>query len=538
MTTTHYIARHIQSQAKEDRLENTAKVAVIASAASFHSPLKGEHMSDQIYVYIALTLYFGGMLLIGYLAYKRTVDHEDYMLGGRDLPPWVAALSAGASDMSGWLIMGLPGAIYATGLIEAWIAVGLTIGSFLNWKFVAPRLRAYTEVAKNSITIPSFFENRLHDKSHLLRIISSVIILVFFTLYVSSGMVAGGVFFENSFDMNYFVGMILVVVITLAYTLFGGFLGASLTDVAQGIMMMVALGVVPVAAILAVGGVGETSQLVETVSPGNLSLIGAGQFTTGAASLIIISGLAWGLGYFGQPHIVVRFMALRSPHEAKRARRIGMTWMIISLSGAVVSGLIGIAFFHQRGEPLANPETVVLRMSQILLHPFISGLVLSAVLAAIMSTFSSQLIVCSSALIEDLYKVIRKTPPPARQLVILGRLAVLVVAAIAFVLAINPNDSILGLVSFAWAGFGASFGPLTLLSLYWRKLTIWGALAGMAVGAATVFIWKALDTGIYELLPAFVLHVIVAVVVSLVTYRKNDAIEAEFDSTVEMVKTK
>lgn len=498
---------------------------------------KGTPVSNQMYVYLALGIYFGGMLLIGYLAFKRTEDHEDYMLGGRDLPPWVAALSAGASDMSGWLIMGLPGAIYATGLIEAWIAVGLTIGAFLNWKLVAPRLRAYTEIANNSITVPSFFENRLHDKSHLLRIISSVIILIFFTLYVSSGMVAGGVFFEDSFGMEYLAGMGLVVVITLAYTLFGGFLGASFTDVAQGIMMMVALGIVPVAAILAIGGVGETAHLVETVKPGNLSLIGSGKFTTGAASMIIVSGLAWGLGYFGQPHIVVRFMALRGPHEAKRARHIGMTWMLISLVGALGSGLIGIAFFHQRGEELANAETVVLRMSQILLHPFVAGLVLSAVLAAIMSTFSSQLIVCSSALIEDLYKVVRKTPPKPRQLVILGRLAVFVVAAIALVLAINPNDTILGLVSFAWAGFGASFGPLILLSLYWRKLTTAGALAGMVSGAAMVFIWSALDTGIYELLPAFALNVIVAVVVSLVTHRENAEIEQEFSQTVELVKS-
>ncbi len=494
-------------------------------------------MSDQIYVYLALGIYFGGMLLIGYLAFRRTKDHEDYMLGGRDLPPWVAALSAGASDMSGWLIMGLPGAIYATGLIEAWIAIGLTIGAFLNWKFVAPRLRAYTEVANNSITVPSFFENRLHDKSHALRIISSVIILVFFTLYVSSGMVAGGVFFEESFNMDYFAGMALVVAITLGYTLFGGFLGASFTDVVQGLMMMIALGVVPVAAILAIGGVGDTAHLVETVKPGNLSIIGSGQFTASAASLIIISGLAWGLGYFGQPHIVVRFMALRGPHEAKRARRIGMSWMIISLAGAVVSGLIGIAFFHERGETLANAETVVLRMSQILLHPFVAGLVLSAVLAAIMSTFSSQLIVCSSALIEDLYKVVRRTPPPPRQLVILGRVAVLAVAIIAFILAIDPNDTILGLVSFAWAGFGASFGPLILLSLYWRRLTTAGALAGMVAGAAMVFIWSNLNTGIYELLPAFVLHLIVAVVVSLATYRENEEVQAEFTSAVDMVKS-
>ncbi|MFE2772558.1 sodium/proline symporter PutP [Microbacterium resistens] len=491
-------------------------------------------MSDQIVLFAALGLYFAGMLLIGWMAYRRTSDHEDYMLGGRNLPPWVAALSAGASDMSGWLVMGLPGAIYAAGLIEAWIAIGLLLGAYLNWKIVAPRLRAYTEVSRNSITVPSFLENRLRDGTRLLRIISGTVILVFFTLYISSGMVAGGVFFESSFNGDYLTGMMLVTGVTLLYTLFGGFLGASFTDVVQGLMMVVALIVVPVAAVVAIGGLGETSELIGEIAPDHLSLLSGTAFT-GGTILAIVSALAWGLGYFGQPHIIVRFMALRSPQEAKSARRIGISWMAVSLGGAVLSGLVGAAYIAKTGVDLTNPETVVLLMSQTLLHPFVAGLVLAAVLAAIMSTISSQLIVCSSALVEDICRVFRRTPPRPARLVLMGRLAVLGVAIVAGILAITPNDTILGLVSFAWAGFGAAFGPVILLSLFWRRLTNWGALAGMVVGAATVFIWKALGTGLYELLPAFVLSLLAAIVVSLATYRHNEEIQREFTDTGTMV---
>ncbi|WP_406247305.1 sodium/proline symporter PutP [Microbacterium sp. M] len=491
-------------------------------------------MSDQVFIFIALALYFAAMLIIGYVAFKRTTDHEDYMLGGRNLPPWVAALSAGASDMSGWLVMGLPGAIYLSGLIEAWIAIGLTIGAYLNWLLVAPRLRAYTQVSRNSITVPSFFENRLRDSSRLLRILAGVVILVFFTLYISSGMVAGGVFFESSFNSDYLLGMALVAGVTLLYTLFGGFLGASFTDVVQGLMMVVALIVVPVSAVVAVGGFGEVGAYVEELAPDHMSFLG-GTALTGGTVLAIISSLAWGLGYFGQPHIIVRFMALRSPREAKSARRIGMTWMIVSLVGAVFSGFVGIAYMASQGIDLANPETVVLVMSQTLLHPFVAGLVLAAVLAAIMSTISSQLIVCSSALVEDLYKVMRKTPPDGKRMVLLGRIAVLAVAIVAAILALVPDDTILGLVSFAWAGFGAAFGPLILLSLFWRKLTNWGALAGMFVGAAGVFIWDAAWPEMYELLPAFVCATLAAVVVSLLTHRagsdRQQEILQEFSDT-------
>lgn len=485
-------------------------------------------MSGNIYTYIALTVYFGVMLLIGYLAYLRTSDHEGYMLAGRGLPPWVAALSAGASDMSGWLIMGLPGAIYTTGLIEGWIAVGLLIGAYLNWRLVAPRLRAYTEIAGNSITLPSFFENRLRDRSRLLRSLSSIVILVFFTLYASSGMVAGGKFFESAFGGSYLTGMLLVTAVTLAYTLFGGFLGASLTDVVQGLMMVVALIIVPLVAILTIGGWSETAAIVTEVGAGNLSLTGAGHMSMGAALLVILSGLAWGLGYFGQPHIIVRFMALRTPQEARSARIIGTSWQFVSLSGAVASGLVGIAYFNKFGGAPADAETVVLLMSQVLLHPLVAGFVLASVLAAIMSTLSSQLIVCASALVEDIYRAIKKPAPRQGTLIVLGRTGVLAVAIIAALLAVSPNDTILGLVAFAWAGFGAAFGPIVLLSLYWRKLTNTGAIAGMVTGSVTVFAWRALETGLYELLPAFLLAMAAAVIVSRATHRSNGEIEDEF----------
>ena len=495
-------------------------------------------MSAEFLTFLALALYLVAMLVIGYVAYRRTADTEDYMLGGRDLPPWVAALSAGASDMSGWLVMGLPGAIYLSGLIEAWIAIGLTIGAYLNWLLVAPRLRAYTEVSRNSITVPSFFENRLRDGTHLLRILAGVVILVFFTLYISSGGVAGGFFFESSFNSDYILGMAIVGGVTLLYTLFGGFLGASFTDVVQGLMMLLALIIVPVAAVIAIGGFGEMGAAIDELAPGHLSLIG-GTALTGGTILAIVSALAWGLGYFGQPHIIVRFMALRSPREAKSARRIGMSWMIISLAGAVFSGLVGIAYMAYQGIDLTNAETVVLVMSQTLLNPFVAGLVLAAVLAAIMSTISSQLIVCSSALVEDIYKVMRKTPPSDKRMLMLGRGAVLVIAIIAVILALVPDDTVLGLVSFAWAGFGAAFGPLVLLSLFWRKLTNWGALAGMLVGAVGVFVWDVAWPQMYELLPAFICATIAAVVVSLLTYRpeseSQQEIQKEFADTGSML---
>ncbi|MFP5315873.1 sodium/proline symporter [Arthrobacter subterraneus] len=486
-------------------------------------------MTDQTWQYLAMALYMIAMLGIGWYAFRKTSDLDDYMLAGRGLKPGVAALSAGASDMSGWLLLGLPGAIYLSGLIEVWIAIGLTIGAWLNWKFVAPRLRSYTEVSNNSITVPSFLENRLKDRSRLLRIVSGVIILVFFTFYVSSGMVAGGVFFESSFNSDYTLGMVIVAAVTISYTLFGGFMGATFTDVAQGVLMLLALIVVPIIGFVQVGGFAGMTESISAVDPSMLN------FVAGGSVLAILSAAAWGLGYFGQPHIIVRFMALRTPQDAKAGRRIGIGWMVLTVLGAVSTALVGIAYFQQNPQlTLTDPEAVFLSLSQAFFHPFVAGIVLAAVLAAIMSTISSQLVVCSSALVEDLYNMVSKKTLSAKQGVILGRLGVLVVAIVAIILASGRNESILALVAFAWAGFGASFGPAVLLSLFWRKLTMPGALAGMIVGAATVFAWgnSPLSSTMYEIVPGFFANLAVAAVVSRLTWKPNPEIEAEFDAAV------
>ncbi|WP_231446074.1 sodium/proline symporter PutP [Brevibacterium zhoupengii] len=506
-------------------------------------------MTETTFRTIAIVLYFAGMLAIGWFAYRKTKNSlDDYMLAGRGLRPSVAALSAGASDMSGWLLMGLPGAIYLSGLVEAWIAVGLTIGAWVNWKFVAPRLRAFTETAGDSITIPSFFEQRLKDNTRLLRIVCGIIILVFFTFYVSSGMVAAGKFFESSFGLNYLAGMLIVAAITMVYTLFGGFLGATLTDVAQGLLMFAALVAVPVVAVFNAGGPSTVISNVREIDPSMLSLFGSGPFWAGGTYLAVISALAWGLGYFGQPHIIVRFMALRTPADATVARRIGVGWMGISALGAIATAIVGISYFSEHADMKpTDPETVFLDLAQILFHPFIAGLVLAAVLAAIMSTISSQLVVTSSALIEDLYKIVALRTGSKRTLqdktyVLLGRLGILVVAFIAVLLAISPSNSILDLVAFAWAGFGASFGPVVLLTLFWKKLSNWGALFGLISGAAVAFIWGQLGTPlteqIYEIIPGFAVNLIVAIVVSKFTYKPNAETDREFDESVELSRVK
>lgn len=487
-------------------------------------------MSASAFQAISMTVYFLGMLGIGWWAYGRNNSLDDYMLAGRGLGPAVTALSAGAADMSGWLLMGLPGALYASGLVEAWIAVGLTIGAWLNWKFVAPRLRSYTEVAKNSITIPSFLDNRLHDSSHLLRWASGLIILVFFTFYVSSGMVAGGIFFESSFGMSYRSGMVLVASVTVVYTLVGGFLAVSYTDFVQGVMMVAALVAVPVAGVIHLGGLSATVDAVSAVDPGYWAMVGA------STSLIgVVSSLAWGLGYFGQPHIIVRFMAIRSSQETVAGRRIGIGWMLFAVAGAAATAVIGVAVYRRDAGALADPETVFISLGQLLFHPLVAGLMLAAILAAIMSTISSQLLVTSSALIEDLLKQLRVSHGVGpERLVTYSRLAVLGVALVAAAMAWEQNDTILGLVAFAWAGFGASFGPTVLLSLYWKGLTAPGAVAGMVTGAVLVMVWGNLDGGIldlYEIVPGFLGNLVMAWAVSRVG-TPHPEISEEFDAAV------
>ncbi len=491
-------------------------------------------MSDNTYQLIAIIIYMITMLGIGWYAFVKTSNLTDYMLGGRSLGPAVTALSAGAADMSGWLLMGLPGAIYISGLVEAWIAIGLTIGAYLNWMFVAPRLRVYTQVSNDSITIPSYLDNRLRDNTKLIRIASGLIILIFFTFYVSSGMVAGGKFFDSSFGYEYHTGLLIVSGVVVAYTLFGGFLAVSYTDFLQGLIMFIALITVPLFGLFLTGGLSETVESIKAVNPEHLSLLPA---TATAAA--IISSLAWGLGYFGQPHIIVRFMAISSVKETKQARRIGIGWMILSLAGALATALVGVAYYQQNAGELKDAETVFIVLGQLLFHPFIAGIMLAAILAAIMSTISSQLIVTSSALVEDIYKALFNKTATDKHYVFIGRMAVLVVAIIAALLAWNPENSILDLVGFAWAGFGAAFGPIILLSLYWKRLTNYGALSGMVLGAVTAFVWgkiNSLSTALYEIVPGFLVCLVIAIIVSMMTYKRNDEIEDEFNRSLSLLK--
>lgn len=479
---------------------------------------------------IAMIIYFVAMVIIGLWAYTRTKNLDDYMLGGRDLNPTVAALSAGAADMSGWLLMGLPGALYISGIVEGWIAVGLTIGAWLNWKVTAPRLRSYTQVV-DSITVPSFLDTRLKDTNHLVRIVSGLIIFVFFTFYVSSGMVAGGTFFESAFGMDYHLGMTIVAGVVVLYTLVGGFLAVSWTDMVQGLMMLLALLLVPIAGVIAVGGFGALTEGVTATNPDFLNLLG------GKGGMYIISNLAWGLGYFGQPHIIVRFMALRSPKEATAARRIGIGWMILSVAGAGGTAIVGIAAHHFGIWKVGNEqaESVFIISGQYLFPALIAGFMLAAILAAIMSTISSQLLVTSSAVVEDVLNAKGTRSRDAASGIIVGRITVLAVAVLAAIFAWLRTDSILNLVAFAWAGFGSAFGPVIILALYWKKLTWQGTLAGMIAGAVTVGVWGTFKWfDLYEIIPCFALALLVAYVVSRLTYTYDAEIDSQFDQAVRL----
>jgi len=471
-----------------------------------------------IETFISLAIYFIAMIGIGLYAYKKsTSDVAGYMLGGRSLSPAVAALSAGASDMSGWMLMGLPGAMYITGLSSAWIAVGLVIGAFANYLIVAPRLRSYTEIANDSITLPDFFENRFEDKTRVLRIISSLVIIVFFTLYTSSGVVAGGKLFESSFGLSYEIGLYVTAGIVVVYTLFGGFLAVSLTDFVQGCIMFIALVLVPVVVVNEVGGISDVITSINQVNPDLLNMF------SGVGLLSIISAMAWGLGYFGQPHIIVRFMAIRSLKDVPTARRIGMSWMIVTVIGATATGFAGIAYIANTGGSIADAETIFIFLSQVLFHPLIAGFLLAAILAAIMSTISSQLLVTSSSLTGDFYQAFLNKTANDKKLVFVGRLSVALVALVAVFLAYDRDSSILSLVSNAWAGFGAAFGPVVILSLYWQRMTKNGALAGILTGAITVLIWiyapisiegRSLSSYMYEIVPGFILSTLAIYLVS------------------------
>lgn len=481
---------------------------------------------------ITLALYFAGMIGIGLYAWRKSTDDIDgYMLGGRQLTPAVAALSAGASDMSGWLLLGLPGALYAAGLVEAWIGIGLFFGALLNWIIVAPRLREQTERFDNSLTIPQFLSRRFPDQALNIRVISAVVIVIFFTVYTAAGLVGGGKLFDTAFAgafgslpetigmTDYRMGVCLTAIVVLGYTMVGGFLAVSLTDFVQGCIMVVALVLMPVVATMGEGGWSKMSGALVAIDPQFLSL------TAGLTAIGFISAIAWGLGYFGQPHIIVRFMALRSVKDVPRARTIGMTWMGVSLLGSLGVGIAGRAYMERNGLPMDDPETIFIMLADLLFHPLITGFLLAALLAAIMSTISSQLLVSSSSLTEDFYRVFLRKEAKDKEMVLVGRLCVLLVAVVACLMALDPESEVLGLVSNAWAGFGAAFGPLIILALTWDRMTGTAAVAGMVTGAGVVIAWIAAGLnqnlfggpGLYEIVPGFIAAMVVIWLVSLAT---------------------
>ncbi|ALB54488.1 sodium/proline symporter PutP [Cronobacter universalis] len=493
-------------------------------------------MTTSTPMLVTFIIYILGMILIGFIAWRSTKNFDDYILGGRSLGSVVTALSAGASDMSGWLLMGLPGAVFLSGISESWIAIGLTLGAWINWKLVAGRLRVHTEHNNNALTLPDYFTGRFEDKSRLLRIISALVILLFFTIYCASGIVAGARLFESTFGMSYETALWAGAAATILYTFIGGFLAVSWTDTVQASLMIFALILTPVIVIFAVGGLDDSLAVIKQKSIENIDML------KGLNLVAIISLMGWGLGYFGQPHILARFMAADSHHTIVNARRISMTWMILCLAGAVAVGFFGIAYFTNHPDQAAavnqNGERVFIELAQILFNPWIAGILLSAILAAVMSTLSCQLLVCSSAITEDLYKAFLRKGASQKELVWVGRMMVLVVALVAIALAANPENRVLGLVSYAWAGFGAAFGPVVLLSVMWSRMTRNGALAGMIIGAVTVIVWKQFAWfNLYEIIPGFIFASLGIVVVSLMGKAPSASMQARFEKADEEYHT-
>jgi sodium/proline symporter len=465
----------------------------------------------------SLVAYMAVCLLLGFVAYRRTTTLGDFILGGRKLGSWVTALSAQASDMSGWLLMGLPGLAYLSGFDAIWLVIGLVIGTWANWRFIAARLRARTEQLSDALTLPDYFERRFGDRSRLLRTISAAFILVFFAFYTSSGFVASGKLFATLFDMPYVEAMFWGSIVMLAYTFFGGFLAVSWSDVLQGTLMFMALVLVAWMGLDLAGGIGPSLDQIAARDPALLDpWIGNGGEALGWIGILSLVG--WGLGYAGQPHILARFMAIRRVEELTTARRVAMGWVITVLAAAVIVGLTGLLVLDP---PLAGADTekVFILMSTQFFHPVIAGICLAGIMAAIMSTASAQLLVSSSAFAEDFYRGLGRPAAGRGELLWVGRAAVLAIAAIAFWLGLDPDSKVLSLVAWAWAGFGAAFGPAIILSLYWERMTRNGALAGIVVGGLTVIIWPQLEGELftlYELVPGFALSWLAIWVVSIV----------------------
>lgn len=486
-------------------------------------------MTHDLTIINTFVLYIGIMMAIGVYYYRRTRNMSDYFLGNRKLGAWVTSLSAEASDMSGWMLMGVPGFAYLAGLNAGWIAVGIAIGTWANWHFVAARLRKYTELADNALTLPEFLQNRYHDTTNLLRIVPAIFILIFFVIYTASGFVSAGRLFETVFGIPYEYAIFIGAGSVIFYTLVGGFLAVARTDFIQGIMMFFAILVVPICGTMASGGFERTLAEIGSVQASMLQpLTKPDGSTLGAIELISL--LAWGIGYFGQPHILVRFMAIRTSGEIRRATHIAMTWVVLSLAAAVAVGMVGRVYLT---EPLTGTasETVFLVMTNELFPPIAAGLILSAVLAAIMSTASSQLLVAASAFAQDFYRTLIHKDAEQSELVWISRASVLVIASLAVFLGFNPNSFILDMVSYAWAGFGAAFGPAILMSLFWKRTTRNGVIAGIIVGGVTVLVWKQFALfGLYEIVPGFLLSLLAIYAISLLGEPPAQDIQETFDA--------
>ena len=513
-------------------------------------------VTGDFWVLFAMLLYFIVVVIIGFIyAKKSNRSTEEYFLGGRSLGPWLTALSAEASDMSGYLLMGLPGLAYFCGANEAvWTAIGLAIGTYLNWKFVAKRLRKYSEVAGNAITIPDFFSNRFHDKKHILMTIAAVIILLFFSIYVGSCFVTCGKLFATLFGLDYATMMVLGALVVFLYTFVGGYLAVSTTDLIQGSIMICALVIVFVGSVAQAGGVENTvaflnslpgflngtQQAVPIVDTTGNQLIVDGLPAFGEPTeygiIAIISCLAWGLGYFGMPQVLVRFMSVKNSDEIKKSRVIAVVWVVISLFCAVSIGLIGRAVLPTEFLTNSAAENIFIVLAQMMLPSFMCGLVVSGIFAAAMSSSSSYLLISGSAVAENIFRGLIKKDATDAQVMIVARITLVVILLFGIFIAIDENSIIFQVVSYAWAGFGAAFGPLMLLSLYWKRTNLPGAVAGMLTGAIGVVVWHELIKplggifGVYELLPCFFLSLLVIVIVSKLTAKPSKEIEEEFDS--------
>ena len=508
--------------------------------------------------------YLAVVLGIGFFFSKRQQDLGDYYLGGRKMNKWVVALSAQASDMSGWLLMGLPGAVYVGGVSEAWIGVGLLAGTYLNWKIVAHRLRRYSKLCGDSITIPDFICNRFRDRTGVSRIVAAVIILVFFTFYTASGFVSCAKLFTSTFGVpetvslcgvslsGYTMSLLVGAVVVVSYTLMGGYMAVCWTDFIQGTLMFIAVVVVPAVVICEAGGFAATVNALNEVNPYLQSIFTSASTAKAAGFIGLVSCLAWGLGYFGMPHILVRFMSIDSPAEVKGSRRIAMTWVTISLAAAVVIGLVFHVYLARRGLTLEQvggdgEKCFMVMINGIFNGGFLSricaGVLLSSIMAAIMSTADSQLLVSASSFSNDFYRVVLRKEASNRELIVVSRVAVGTVALVAALMAMNTQSDffkvVMKMVSFAWAGFGAAFGPLVILALFWRRVNLAGAISGMVVGASTCFVWKFVLSdcaeshpifGLYELAPGFAFAFIATVVVSLLTKPPQKEVTDEFEA--------